>query len=227
MPSEREICEEYGLSRVTVRKALENLVNEGFLKKVKGKGTLVVNSFNKQLSIDQSTSFYNFFVKKGYDVKTKIIEFKTLEPTNIIRNLLKLNIGEKVFKIKRLRILNSEPFYHAVSYIPYKYLPYLKVEEIQAGSQFELFKNKYNINLIKARRYLYTDIAKKEDAKLLGIDIGTAIQVFENISYLENSEPFEYSRSVFKYDKIVFEVEINNINTSKSAFDRNEGELFN
>ena len=133
MPSEREICGTFKVSRSTVRKALENLSQMGFIKKIKGRGNIIIGEKDSDTFIDHQLSFYNYLVQTGYNVYNRLLEFEEIKPPIIVREVLDLDYNEKVYKIKRLRIINKEPWYYDITYLPIRLYHNLNKEDLLEG----------------------------------------------------------------------------------------------
>jgi GntR family transcriptional regulator len=118
IPTERMLCEMYNVSRITVRKALEELEREGYLKRMQGKGTFVTS-----IKIEQRLSkFYSFseeIKKMGYVSSTRIIEFSMVDADRKLSGLLGVKENSRLYSLKRLRLANHEPFALETCYIPY------------------------------------------------------------------------------------------------------------
>jgi GntR family transcriptional regulator len=208
MPSEREICGTFKVSRSIVRKALENLSQMGFIKKIKGRGNIIIGEKDSDTFIDHQLSFYNYLVQTGYNVYNRLLEFEEIKPPIIVREVLDLDYNEKVYKIKRLRIINKEPWYYDITYLPIRLYPNLNKEDLLEGSLFEMVKKKFNLKIKFQKKYLFALNAKKEDARLLDQEIGDPLHVFENINYLVDGTPSEYSINFCRSDRIIFETKV-------------------
>ncbi len=207
-PSEKELCKIFNISRVTLRKAITNLVSKGILKKKPGQGTVVVMNPRHGRLLDQSFSFYGFLKGKNLDVITKVLEFNKITPTKNIINILQLQNDEKIFKIKRLRIVKNEPLYYVDSYFPVRYYPNLTAEDLINNSFYKFMLNQIGIDIYGMKRRLYPKAANAVDAKILNIDIGKPVQIFENLNYTKDKRHVEYSKNVIRAGEAIFEIEI-------------------
>lgn len=117
IPSERELCEDYGVSRITVREVLKELVQEGYLVRKQGKGTFVslpkfVNEFHSSYSLSQEIE------REGLSSDFKILDFKRVEPFAALRQIFGLSAEEQVYEITRLRLIGNEAFAWERAYTP-------------------------------------------------------------------------------------------------------------
>lgn len=137
IPTESQLCEQFAVSRITVRTAIEELQQEGYIQKIQGKGTFVRGG-----AIEQRLSkFYSFgdeLKKRGYQEVATMIEFLEVEADEDLADHLKIIPGEKVYKITRTRSVESGPYALETSYIPVADAPGMTEEEV---NHFGLYKS--------------------------------------------------------------------------------------
>lgn len=211
IPTEVELSEQFGVSRPTVRQALNQLVNKGYLERTKGKG-----SFIKKPKLTQEyTRFiesYNVEIeKKGLIPKTIVLEKKILESDEHIAKQLEISPLEKVIYIKRLRYAFKErggqPIVLTTVYIPYKQIPKLLQYDFESFSLYEVLE-KNELYVKRVRRELEVTIAQDKLAKLLEIRSGDPVQRISSVGYLEDGRVIEYSISYYPAERNKFIVEI-------------------
>jgi len=207
IPSEKELCENLGVSRITIRKSIDSLISKGFLKRNKGGRAVVSNDIEKESLRDIFFSFYNYLKKKGLTVKIKVINLEKILPDNLIKNVLGLSENEKVVRIDRLKIVHNEPWYYETTYFPERYYNISK-EDLTIDSTIEIIEKNMSIKVKKTRLYIYAGIANEENRRLLGVDIGSPMQIFEAINYIDESKAIEYSINYIKGEKILFDFEL-------------------
>jgi len=205
IPSERDLSEEFDVSRITVRKAVENLENYGLLKKIKNKGTIVGEIKQDNSLLSQAFSFYDYLSQKGFKVANEVAEVNRKLPSAYIQNFLQLKSGEEILEILRIRNINSEPWYFTLIYLPFEIFKNISEEDLIKGSIHKIFKNKFNLRAEKTKRYLYAGVSDEKISKLLRIDRCSPVQIIENINYTEKDIPFEYAINYFRQDKIIIE----------------------
>ncbi|MFD0958496.1 GntR family transcriptional regulator [Paenibacillus chungangensis] len=117
IPSERELCSEYGVSRITVREVLKELVQEGYLVRKQGKGTYItMRGFKHELTSSYSLSLE--MEREGVNSRFEIIDFKKREAPDFLMEKLQLDAEEPIFEITRLRYIGDEPFSWERAYVP-------------------------------------------------------------------------------------------------------------
>lgn len=198
--SERELAEEYGVSRMTIRQSLGELVQDGILVREKGKGTFVCKPKVKQRDM---MSFSEVIAKSGRTLKTKIIEFQVIDRPLEYDNIFKF---KKLYKINRLRIVDEEIVANEIVYIPCEYCGVV-TENMLEGSLFKMLKS------------LGFDI-KSSDASIAAVNMNEKyrkiFKVNNDVPLLRTKSKFFTSDdtviyvedSVYRSDKYVLEVNI-------------------
>lgn len=134
IPREIDLCQICGMSRITIRQALERLKNEGYLTSRQGKGTFVRSKLTKRL--DAFYSFSDALADGGQPPKSVLLSFSS-EPAGLeVTNKLCLSPRELVFRVARLRCCGEEPFAYEVSYIPVKLIPGLSADAVEQNGLY-------------------------------------------------------------------------------------------
>lgn len=149
IPSERSLCDMYNLSRITVRSAIDELVKQGFLVKVQGKGTFILSkSINQNLS--NVYSFSNEMKKQEKITSTKIIKKEVLIPNiNILYNL-GLNKNDKVIYIERIRNEKNNVLMIEKTYFPFENFKFLLEYDFSKKGLYKTLEEDFNININRA-----------------------------------------------------------------------------
>lgn len=193
LPSENKLCEEFSVTRMTVRVALNNLVKEGYIIKKKGVGSVVVN--NKIYdNISLVTSFTSEMREKGFNAHSILDGFEVVEADSNIHNRLKINLGESVWKIKRIRVVNDVRISYMITYMPVKIFPALERKHCE-GSLYEYIKDQYGYKIALAERSVEAIISDKELKNILELKGDEALLHIEQVTKFENNDVFEYSHT--------------------------------
>ena len=206
IPSERELTELFGVSRMTVRQSITNLVNEGLLYREKGRGTYVATPKIEQ-PLNGLTSFTEDMLSRGMKPSSKLISFKKIIPEKDIASELQLNEDEEVFVVKRIRYADDKPMAIERSYLPVKLVPELDLATIE-GSLYSYIEQDKRLVISHATQCMEAVLVKKEDAELLQVYMPSAVLMIERISYLTKGIPFEIVRSAYRADRYKFISEI-------------------
>ncbi|WP_416829220.1 GntR family transcriptional regulator [Ectobacillus polymachus] len=206
IPSEREWSERYNVSRMTVRQAINNLVNDGYLVRQRGKGTFVANSKIEQ-GLQGLTSFSEDMQARGMVPSSKLLEFNLVKASVTIASKLKINEGEIVYEIKRVRLADDIPMAYEMLYISETLVPNL-TEEVLSSSMYDYMENTLGIRIAKGEQVLEASIARKNEAAILQIQEGASVLLIERTSFLENEKPVEFVQSVYRGDRYKFKIEM-------------------
>ncbi len=196
--SENELTEVYNVSRMTVRLALNNLVNEGYLYKHKGKGTFV-NYTKLEKRLDNITGFTEQMNQSDMTASSKILSIEVIKATELISKKLLIDSEEEVYKVERIRYGDNIPICYEIVYLPKTIFPSVE-EKIFAGSFYEyveknIAKITYCTQKIEARQ------AGENYAKYLEIDAEMPLLYVSVVSNLDNGRPFEYTRCFYRGDQ--------------------------
>jgi len=206
LPSEKELCEIYKVSRITVRMALKQLEIEGRIRRDQGKGTFIEDKKAKDLILQSLTGTFAFSEEVNFS--TTVVE-KNIEKANEqIYQTLKLTKRGMVTKLVRIRIVRGAPLYWTKAYIPLEICPELIHQDFEKHSLFEILKNLYALEAVSATRTIETVLASSRATNYLGVAAGTPINLVTSTSYLADGRPLEFSKNYFRSDKVIFEVKI-------------------
>lgn len=195
IPTEAELCEYYGVSRVTVRRAILDLVQEGMLNRGKGKGTFVSENYGLT-EVNGVQSFTQELLGLNMRPSAKLLGCKVRTADSTLRNVLKLAEGEQVVTISRLRMVNDmEPCMVEVMNFPYKLVAGIEHENLNQ-SIYQLLKNKYRCEVIYATDIMEPIIVGEYESKLLELEMPTAGMRTNRIGYDGERNPIEYSTHI-------------------------------
>ena len=208
LPSEKELIKQFDVSRTTIRQAVDNLVNMGYLERRRGVGTFVAQKEKKHCwELETLRSFREEFENKGYEVSTKLLSIdKQNTPTELL-NVFK-NITE-VFKIERLRFLNNRPAILVTTYVPVSIAKDLDKYDLSNVSLFEILRTKYNVKISHGRKEFRAQLVTPEDAKLLEMEENQPIQLVKTESYDSKGNIVDYSISRDVGELSVYQVTLN------------------
>lgn len=208
IPNEIDIAKEFDVSRPTVRQAIQNLVNEGYLERIKRRGTFVREKKINQEFTHQIRSYDDEIHLKGLIPLTKVLSFSIEEASAEVASNLNLLDSEKVFKLSRLRYAGEQPVVLVTTYLPYKYFNDLLNVDFTKVSLYNTLRDKgYPITSID--RKLEVIKADELSSHLLNIGENEPIFYFHSKGYTNNSLPIEYSISWYRGDLNSFVFSIN------------------
>ena len=172
VPPERELAQQYGTSRTTVRQALAELVVEGRLLRMQGKGTFVAKPKVAQLL--ELASYTQGMRAHGLHPQTRILDTSYVPADAQLSELLAIPAGGRVLRIHRLRLADGEPMLTDTSHLPGRRFPGLRRNLDRYASLYEALASAYGVQLTEAVETIETVLADPKDARLLGVDAGHA-----------------------------------------------------
>jgi GntR family transcriptional regulator len=203
IPSERELSENYGISRMTTRQAITDLVNEGVFYREQGKGTFVTrHKITQQLM--RLTGFTEDIRARGQQPSTKVLVAEMRSATEVVAEKLRISVGQLVFCIQRLRLADGEPLAIELSHINFKGCEKLLEEDLEQNSLYRLLESKYGVPPMEAEQELEAGLAGTEEAMLLKIPMGSSLLYTRRTTFTDRYQPFEYAKSVYCGNKYVF-----------------------
>ncbi|MGE8204552.1 GntR family transcriptional regulator [Heyndrickxia sp. NPDC080065] len=202
IPSERILTEQFGVSRMTIRQAVQGLVDEGILMRKRGSGTYVSNE-KVQQPLKEITSFTKLMEQRGMKASSNITVFSIRKPNEVEAEQLEINMSEDVYHIERIRLGDQIPIAIETSIVPCKLAEGLTNEDIQ-NSLYEFIEVKKGQALGEAKQSIEAIGASKRVAELLDLDIDSPILQIERVAILKTGSPFEYVRSQYAGSRFKF-----------------------
>jgi GntR family transcriptional regulator len=205
LPLEKEMCEQYGVSRITIKKAVDELVTQGLVIKRRGAGTFVKALDDTDVQKLSMAKQFEGFTESHNDKKvtSKIIKFEVVHPTEEIATKLKITVDDFAYYLIRARYGNDEPFVIEYTYMPIVLIPGIK-NDILMSSVYGYIENTLKLKIKSAHRIIRAILPDELEQKELKIDSNFPILEVEQVGFLDNGQPFEYSIAHHRSDKIEF-----------------------
>ncbi|MEH7108961.1 MULTISPECIES: GntR family transcriptional regulator [Bacillaceae] len=203
IPNETELMDQYKVSRVTVRKAVEELVKEGYLVKRHGIGTFVSHS-KIDRKIKHVMGFTATCTANGLSSHSVVTKKEMMEPDSALKKVLNLEPDEKVIYIQRIRYAGDHPLMLENNYYPYNRFHFLMDESLE-GSLYDLLREKYGIDPVKSgNTTLEIEVADEEKAQLLETSIGKALFFMNTIIHDQHGMPVHVGKQFIIGDRYQF-----------------------
>lgn len=203
IPSERELSEKYGISRMTARQAITDLVNEGLFYREQGKGTFVSQRKITQQLI-HLTGFTEDIRARGQQPGTMVLSAEMRPADEATAEKLRISPGTMVFRLQRLRLADGEPLAIELSQISFKECERLLDEDLEHQSLYRVLESKYGIILMEADQELEAGLPGNEEVQLLKISPTSPVLYTRRTTYTERNQPVEYAQSVYCGNKYTF-----------------------
>jgi GntR family transcriptional regulator len=210
IPSERALMEMFGVSRATVRQGIENLVKEGILHRLHGKGTFVAPPKIKQ-GLLRLLEFSDIMRRSGFNPAARLLGKERVDPPLNIRKVLALSGSEAALWLQRLLLVNDVPMLIETSYLPAARFPdLLEVYDGAAEPHLFIYKH-YGVKIIRARETLEPVIMESQEAGTLGVKGGFPGLWVEHITYDAAGKPAAFLTILLRGDRCRFYTELNDM----------------
>ena len=200
LASERTLCERHGVSRITVRKALSDLLHEGLIYTTVGKGTYVADSRLDE-ELQPLSSFSQDMERRGMTVSSRVLEAGIVNADDDMAARLQIPRGAEVVSLHRLRLANGLSVAVQLTLLPHHLCPALLQYDLSTRSLFDVLRTAYHLQLVRADTVIEATLACPEETRLLNLPTAAAVLVSEQTTYLNTDDIIELTRSVFRGDR--------------------------
>lgn len=211
IPSERQLSDQFEVSRLTVTKAITELVQEGLLHTRVGKGTFVTpGKINQELRT--LTSFTEEMLRRGQSAASRVL-YASVDPAEEeIARALSLVPGAKVMVLKRLRLSDEQAIALEITHIIDALCPNILVNhDFSCESLYRVLRDEYGLHMTHAQQTIEARRATATELELLKIDSHTPILSMTRITFNEQDAPFEYTRSAYRGDRYKFNAVLHSV----------------
>jgi GntR family transcriptional regulator len=206
LPTERDLAGHYGVSLITVRRALAELVHEGRIERTRGRGTFVLRP-RLDRDIASRASFADEMQERGLDPETRLISARPESATVAVATALALETGSPTLYLERLRLAAGEPYLLEQVHLPAERFPGLLASDLEHASLYELMATRYGTPVVRAREALEPVLLRTREAGLLGQRRGDVALLIEGIAFAADDTPVEFGRTFVRGDRSRYYVE--------------------
>ena len=215
IPSEMALCDSLGMSRTTVREALNQLVAEGWLYRIRGIGTFVQDSKVEPRMVQRLASFAEDMQQQHIPYSSKLLSCEIIPASLSVAAALQIVPGADVVHLERLGYTQGEPLVLADTYISHKLCRNITTKDLTDRSLYDVLEESYGLVVVKARRTLQPALATPHEAECLHISPGDPIHLMKSVSYLSSGQPVELSRLRFRGDRSRFVFTLNGADSGR------------
>ncbi len=208
IPTEKELAEMFDISRTTVRQAVTEMVKEGWLYRVKSKGTFVARRKINQDFIKRLETFHEQIARTGRKPGTQLMVLETADMPKGICQLFGVAAGGSYVHMFRRRFADDEPIVTVDTYLPLNRCAFVLSHDLSRESLYNILALDDKTRICRVTRMLEAVAANTQDADHLGVRRGKPIQLSATIGYNDANEPIEYSVARYRGDRNRFEVDL-------------------
>jgi len=207
IPSERQLSSDLGVSRLTVRAALDDLVREGLLVRRRGSGTFVSEpKIAQELTM---TSFTEDMRRRGMVPASRTLDLRTVPAGAHLGRLLKVSPSEPVVVIIRLRLADRETMAIETLHVRESLIPGLTAADLEQQSFYELLEARYGVSIASGIQTIEPTVTNEDESSGLGVPLHSPAFLFERTTQTREGAVVEYVRSIYRGDRYRLVTELN------------------
>lgn len=203
LPNETALIRRYGVSRTTIRQAIQDLVRRGLVEIRRGIGTFVLQPKITQ-ELTELTGFVEDMRALGHRPTARVVDHRVLPSSAAVARHLEMKAGTEVVRIQRVRLANEVPVSFDETYLPREIGEKVLENDLETKPIFTLLEEKYGTPLIEAEYRLEAVSADTKVARALGVRPGSPIFLIERTSFTEGNRPVDYERLHYRGDQVRF-----------------------
>ena len=199
IPAERQLATDLGVSRLTLRAALDDLVRDGYLDRRHGSGTYVTEpKIAQPLTL---TSFSEDMRRRGMVPGSRTLELITTTAGARLAHRLGVSPETRLIRVKRLRLADSIPMAMEILHVPEVLVPGLTRADLEGHSFYELLRERYGITIASGTQSIEPTVTSEEESDVLGVPLHTPAFLFERTTVAESGRIVEFVRSIYRGDR--------------------------
>src|SRR4051794_5734365 len=207
IPSERQLCHDLGVSRLTVRAALDDLVREGLLVRRHGSGTFVSEpKIAQELTM---TSFTEDMRRRGMVPGSRTLDLRVTPAGAHLGRLLHVSPSEPVVIISRVRLADRETMAIETLHVRESLIPGLTAADLEQQSFYDILQERFGIVIVGGSQTIEPTVTNEEESEALGVPLHSPAFLFERTTRAANGEIVEYVRSIYRGDRYKLVTELN------------------
>jgi GntR family transcriptional regulator len=200
LPTEEQLSARFHVSKITVRQALRELSNAGWVRREQGRGTFVQKPALEE-GPRKLTSFTDEMRDHGIVATSQVLDKSVIAAPADVAAKLEIPTADPVFRLRRLRLADGVPMGIQTAYLPMAMVPGIEEIKFTDRSLYEVLRSRYDLHPGNAKETLIAVVVNSEEASLLRVAQGSPALAAERLTLLPNSHPFEYAQSIMRGDR--------------------------
>ncbi len=218
LPSEPELIREYGVSRITVRQALDELEAEGLVMRRHGKGTYVAEPRIEQ-ELLRLTDFVEDMERAGQHPSSRVLAFVHEPVPPMVARALQLPAGTEVVRVDRVRLADDRPIAYDMTWLPLRFGELLVGVDLTKETIYQVLERRYAISILTGTFTITAAVATAQQAALLETERGAPLLVMQRLSCAARNESVYFQERYYRPDRVQYRVTLhryqNTIGSSK------------
>jgi GntR family transcriptional regulator len=199
IPSERQLGIDLGVSRLTVRAALDELVREGYLVRRRGAGTFVAEpKVAKGININ---SFSDDMRERGMQPASRTLDLSVIPAGARLGRILHVSPAEPVVAVKRLRLADGEPMAIELLHVRQALVPGMTASDLEQNSFYDLLASRYDLSIIGGSQTIEPTVTNEEESSALGVPLHSPALLFERVTQSASGDIVEFTSSTYRGDR--------------------------
>ena len=200
LPTEEQLSARFRVSKITVRQALRELANLGWVRREQGRGTFVQKPALEE-GPRKLTGFTAEMRDHGLNATSQVLDKGVIPAPADVAAKLRIAPNDRVFCLRRLRLADGMPLGVQTAYLPFEMLPGIDEVPFTDVSLYGLLESRYDLHPVSAKETLIAVVVAGEDANLLRVPPGSPALAAERITFLAQGQPLEYAQSIMRGDR--------------------------
>ncbi len=206
LPTEEVLCRHYGVSRGTLRRAIADLVAEGYIERRRGRGSFVSEP---KLESGMAGAYSRFrVVGPPLDAGATVLACQRVRADKDVATMLELRAGAAIWRLERVRFTQRRPMALQTSFIPADLCPRLAAQDLANLHLIDVLRDEYSIDLVRAVEYVDPTVADDHAARHLGIRLRTPLFRIERLTYAMRDRVVEYRRALLRGDAYRYRLDL-------------------
>ena len=208
IPSERQLSDRFGVSRMTARRAIEAVTRDQLLYSRPGQGTFVADQRVIQQPLQRLTSFSEDILGRGMQPSSRVLDQRVMEASFEMAGLFGLPPTVRILRVTRLRLVDDEPVAIEAVHIPEPFAPGLLERDLKTESLYEILRRQYGIDLVSARQTIQAATPTAEEMAHLQMDQPQPVLKISRLTFDAKQRLVEYVQSIYRGDRYHLTVEL-------------------